>query len=312
MLVRSILLSAAIFFGLQAIAQTEHQLVRKVVVFPISAPKTLTDPAEEAWWQVREAMTESKRFLVASKSFMLQKDVYQARGELTPADAIILGKLLDADALVVTYVQDRGLYMKVYEGQFGRLLWQHEFLLQPSLPVSSQLSMASKKLIQDFIASVPYQGYVVTDSLKGKPVYDEDGKKFFQADVGLESSLEIGDQVQLVRIFSDSLKPLFTTAAAPEVFAEGRIVKKDREIITVEIDRVTQLTEIKQGSLLRAPKELQRLKELYSLQQGNLKVGPEMVSPNLSELRGGEDENKPLAASLSFIANLAVFFLLAF
>ena len=306
------LIPLALLVSGRAMAQTEHELVQKVAVFPVSAPKNLTDAAEEAWWQVREAMTESKRFLVATKSFLLQKDVYQARGELTPADAIILGKLLDADSLVVTYVQERSLHMKVYEGKNGRVLWQHEFQLQPSLPISTQLAMASKKLVQDFIASIPYQGYVVVDSLKGKAVYDEGGKKFFQADIGLESSLEVGDQVQLVRIYSDSLKPLFTTAATPEIYAEGIIVKKDREIVTVQINRVTQLTDIKQGSLVRAQKELKRLKELYSLQQGNLKVGPEMVNPDISELSNKEDEKKPLAASLSFIANIAIFLLLAF
>ncbi len=311
-LVLKFLIPLALLVSGRAIAQTEHELVQKVSVFPVMAPKNLTDAAEEAWWQVREAMTESKRFLVATKSFLLQKDVYQARGELTPADAIILGKLLDADSMVVTYVQERSLHMKDNEGKNGRVLWQTEFQLQPSLPISSQLAMASKKLVQDFIASIPYQGYVVMDSLKGKPVYDEGGKKFFQADIGLESSLEVGDQVQLVRIYSDSLKPLFTTAAAPEIYAEGTIVKKDREIITVQVNRVTQLSDIKQGSLLRAQKELKRLKELYSLQQGNLKVGPEMVNPNISDLSNTEDEKKPLAASLSFIANLAIFLLLAF
>lgn len=306
------LLSLLLSFCMTAKAQTEHEVVQKLAVFPVSAPKTLSTAAEEAWWQVREALTESKRFLVASKSFMMQKDVYQARGELTPADAIILGKLLDADSLVVTYVQDRSLHMKVYEGRFGRVLWQHEFLMQPSLPVSGQLAVASKKLIQDFVASIPYQGFVIVDSLKGKPVFEEQGKKFFQADIGLESGLEVGDQIQLVRIYSDSLKPLFTTPLAPEVYAEGQIVKKDREIVTVQINRVTDLKEIKVNALVRAPKELERLQELYSLQQGHLKVGAEMVSPDLTELRNIEDEKKPLSASLAFIANLAVFLLLAF
>lgn len=293
-------------------AQSQHELVQKLAVFPVSAPKTLSSAAEESWWQVREALTESKRFLVASKSFMMQKDVYQSRGELTPADAIILGKLLDAHALVVTYLQDRSLHMKVYEGQYGRVLWQHEFLMQPSLPVSSQLAVASKKLIQDFVASIPYQGHVVVDSLKGRPVFEESGKQFFQADVGLESSLEVGDQVQLVRIYSDSLKPLFISPLAPEIYAEGQIVKKEREIITVQINRVTNLNEIKSDALVRAPKELKRLQELYSLQQDRLKVGAEMVSPDLEELRNAEDEKKPLAASLAFIGNLAIFLLLAF
>ena len=75
---------------------------------------------------------------------------------------------------------------------------------------------------------------------------------------------------------------------------------------------MTKLADIKNDSLVRAPKELKRLQELYSLQQGRLRVGAEMVSPDLAQLRNEEDEKKPLAASLGFIANLALFFLLAF
>lgn len=309
------ILICSLFFGasiVKAQSQYEHKAVRKLTVFPLAVSKQFLSPAEEAWWQLREALTESKRFMVASKSFMLQKDVFQARSALSPADVIILGKLLDADALVTTYLEDSILRMKVYEGEFGRILWEHEFQLHSSLPVSSQLPAASKRLIQDFLASVPYQGFVVRDELKPSLVYNEDGKKLFQADIGVSSGLDVGDQVQVVRIMTDSLRPIFTSPLSPEVFVEGKIVKKTGEIVTVQIERVTDVKDILQGSLLRAPKELARMKELYSLHQGQVKVGAELVSPDMVDVRRQQDEKRPLVASLAFIANMAIFLLLAF
>ncbi|MCB0411362.1 MAG: hypothetical protein KDD22_02480, partial [Bdellovibrionales bacterium] len=80
----------------------------------------------------------------------------------------------------------------------------------------------------------------------------------------------------------------------------------------VKLKRVTAIQEIKEGSLLRAPKELTRLKNLYSLQQGQLSVNPETYASGLAKIHEEDDEVKPLVTSLSVIANLAVFLLLAF
>src|SRR5690242_6478693 len=110
-----ILIGISGYFG-KVHAQVEHTLVRRISVFPIKAGQELAPIAEEAWWELRETLTRDHRFLVASKNFLMQKDVYQARRALSPADAIILGKLLDANALVVTFLEDRTLRMHVYEG----------------------------------------------------------------------------------------------------------------------------------------------------------------------------------------------------
>ena len=75
-------------------AQTEHTLVRRLAVFPLKTGQPeLAALADEAWWELREALTKDKRFLVASKNFLMQKDVYQARSVLSPADAIILAAI---------------------------------------------------------------------------------------------------------------------------------------------------------------------------------------------------------------------------
>src|SRR5262245_25083625 len=110
---------ALLFFGLMAVAvplsanaqSAEHTLLRRVAVFPIEAPEELNSKADEAWWELREFLTKDKRFLVATKNFLQQQNVYQPRAELDPAAAIILGKLLDADAVISTFLKERILHM---------------------------------------------------------------------------------------------------------------------------------------------------------------------------------------------------------
>lgn len=302
-----------ILFGLPALAQTDHTMIRRVSVFPIKTPPELQAVADEAWWDLREVMTKDKRFLVASKNFLMQKDVYQARSVLSPADAIILGKLLDANALVTTWLDERTLNMRVYEGEYGRPLWEHSFVLQPSLPIAEQLQPAVAKLAQDFIASIPYHGFVVIDPLQGRPVYQEGRRLMVKAEIGTMAEVDLGDAVQLVRIYSDQLKPLFTNGASIEVFAEGRVVEHDREMITIELDRLNRGAAIVEGTMVRLPRELKRLEQLYSLKDNlKSKIDPEFFSPGMTSAKQEESEFKPLIASLMFIGNIAAFLLLAF
>jgi hypothetical protein len=303
-----------LLFSASTHAQTEHTLVRRISVFPIKIGQPeLQQIAEEAWWELRETLTRDKRFLVASKNFLQQKDVYQARGVLSPADAIILGKLLDANALVTTYVDDRVLYMKVYEGEYGRPLWEHQLVLQPSLPIAEQLQPAVVKLAQDFIAAIPYNGFVVVDPLKGRPMYQEGRRMLVRAEVGAGAEVDVGDPVQLIRIYSDHLKPLFTHGASIEVFAEGRVVEHSREFIVVELDRLNRATAIQEGTLVRLPRELKRLEQMYAIQDSlKNKIDPEFFSPGMTAAKQKEEETKPLISSLVFIGNLAAFLLLAF
>lgn len=299
-------------FSAAAFAQTDHTLIRRITVFPIKAPEA-QGAADDAWWELRETLTRDKRFLVASKNFLMQKDVYQARAQLSPADAIILGKLLDANALVSTWVDDRILHMRVYEGDYGRPLWEHQMMLQPSLPIATQLKPAVRKLAQDFIASIPYQGFVVVDPLKGRPVYQEGRRLLVKIEVGANSEVDLGDQVQLIRVYSDHLKPLFTHGASIEVFAEGRVVEMNRESLLVELDRLNRSTAIVEGTMVRLPRELKRLQQTYALQDSlKAKIDPEYFSPGMTTAKQQEAETKPLVASLVFIGNIAAMLLLAF
>ena len=299
--------------GFAASAQTPHTLIRRISVFPIKTAPEFTKPAEEAWWELREVLTRDKRFLVASKNFLMQKDVYQARSVLSPADAIILGKLLDANALVTTWIDDRVLHMRIYEGEYGRPLWEHQLVLQPSLPVAEQIEPAVLKLANDFIATIPYHGFVVTDPLKGRPVYQEGRRLLVKAEVGVNAEIDVGDSAQLIRVYSDHLKPLFTHGANIEVFAEGRVVERSGAALLIELDRLNRATSVEDGTMVRLPRELKRLEQMYALQDSlKTKIDPEFFSPGMTTAKQKVIEQKPLVASLMFIANLAAFLLLAF
>lgn len=291
----------------------EHHLIRRISVFPLDVPSEYRDEADKIWWDLRNLLTQDQRFLVASKNFLAQKDVFQPRNELAPADVIILGKVLDAHALLTTELKDRVVYMRVYDAEYGRPLWLKSLALQPSLPVKQQLEKVVEKLAKDFLASLPYQGFVVKDSLKSDVVYRQGGTLSFKAEVGVESQVEVGDQVQVIRVLSDSMKPLFLEGFQMEVVAEGRVVNVAKSFIHVDLDRSIDPRLIQEGSLIRLPKEVKRLKEAYALGE-NLKVSanPEFLSPRIIELKREEAEKKPLVTSLSFIANLAAFLLLAF
>lgn len=300
-------------FAPHAWAQAEHKLLRRLAVFPVRAEKELSHQSDDTWWKVREILTEDRRFLVASKNFMTKKDVFQARGELSPADAIILGQLLDAQGLIVTYLEERVLHMKVYEGEYGRTLWEQQIELHPSLSIARQLEDAGKKLVNDFIASIPYQGFVIVDSLIGRPVYQQDGKTFVKMEVGSKAKVEIGDEVHLVRLTSDRLRPIFSEAAQIEVFAEGKVVEKSKEILVVEVQRATRLDQIGESSLVRLPNEFKRLRESQALRETLAKkVNPEYFSPEMTPLAQEAREFQPLVTALTFIGNLALFLVLAF
>ncbi|MCB0351489.1 MAG: hypothetical protein KDD38_09915 [Bdellovibrionales bacterium] len=310
---RFMLFAFIFMFGFASHAQHMHERMRRVTVFPLQVSADLNDIAETVWWDLRERLTDSKRVLVASKNFMQAKDVFQPRGELQPADALILGRLLDANALITTFLKDRKLSMRVYETKSGFLLWGGDINLHPAVQVSKQLQDAAHKLLLDFISAIPYQGFVSVDSLIGKPSYKQGDTVYFKADVGTGTQITVGDTVQLIRIKPDKYKPLFQGGANIVVYAEGYVVKIDRQIITAQLVRKQEGEEIQSEALVRIPDELRRIKEIYGMHESADKnIGIESILGDSERLTQKEKEYKPLVTSLSWIGNFALILLLAF
>jgi hypothetical protein len=290
-----------------------HQLLRRLVVFPVKAPTDFAGPAEEAWWGAREEFTKSRRFLVASKQFLVKSDVFQSRGELEPADAIILGKLLDAHALVTIQLVDRRVELTVYDGTSGSRLWSKAVTLHPSLTITDQLPKITKKLVNAFIAAIPYQGFTIIDSLISRPVYEEGDVKLAQVDLGIMTGAQIGDTVQWIKLSSIGVAPLFQGGGKMTVFAEGKVVKLDQGVATIEILRATSLKDIREYSLVRVPREAEALQTEFAINETpKTTLTAELVSPELSPMVQQARERKPLVATLSFVGSIVAMILLAF
>jgi hypothetical protein len=312
---RILLFLALIMSASSSFAQTSvpHPMIKRVVVFPIRAERDLQKAAEETWWDLREKLTENKRFLIASKNYMEVKDVFQPRSELVPADAIILGRLLDSHALITTVVRDGEVRMQAYETQSGALIWQKKTSFNPTTAASKQLQDLAGRLIYDFISSVPYHGAVVLDALSGRSVFQEGQKSLFRAEVGSSSAIIVGSTVQVIRMTQKNLKPQFDEGLEIEILAEGRVVKVENSVITAELLRAKNGYEITDGELVRIPEEYERLQKTFAIKPTNLDVaGTQLLIDKQIVLTEKEKQKKPLYTALSFLGNLALFILIAF
>lgn len=297
-------------FG-QVWADYEHEPIRTLAVFPFSFGETHKKWAEEAWWIARETLSESGRFLVASKQFLMQKDVFQARGLLDPADAIVISKHIDAHALLTTELEGRELKMRAYEGRFGRILWEQKIQINSSLTLKEQLSSLVRRLVYDFLVSVPYQGSLVRN-IEDKVVYVENNRFLVRAHFGRVPP-PVGAKIQVIRIFHETIRPLFSIETDIEVIADGKVITIEDEFAILELVRFSPDLQFKEGMLVKAPDQWAEAQEQHKIKlEPGLKVGREFLSPQVSPVSERLRESKPLFFSLAFLANLATFLLLAF
>lgn len=291
-------------------ASVTHQLFRKVAVFPIADANFST--AEDAWWQVREVLTKEQRFLVASRRFMINRGVFQPRRLLKPADAIILGKILDAEALMTVRLQDRNLKMSVYSGETGAVLWESSLELHPALPIADQLIKASQKLAQDFLMAIPYQGFQIVDEVVGKPVFEIDGQKHAWIFHGVNSGLEPGDPVQWLEIRGNLGETFFNSNLDVQVIAEGKVLQVRDNQAEVLIEKTRSLEDLKENSLVRFPREMSRLKNQYAGQDRESALTTEYLNSELKTPADLEKGHHPTSVALAFLGNIALIVLLAF
>jgi len=264
---------------------TLHRLVRKIAVFPLETGKKDIEASERAWWKIREELTNNKRFMVASRQFMLRKDVLQPRFDLEPSGIILLGKILEAHAIIVTQLKNRNLSMVAYDCESGLTLWRNEVQLSASIPPAQQLDGAGIKLIRDFIASIPYQAFQIVDPLIGRPVYEEAKALLAKADSGSNVNVKIGDLVQWITV--KNIPPVFQSNNLI-VVAEGTVIQAQNGILTIEIKRLKDRSFLQEKSMIRIPSEQQKLKENYAIKEGLKGISPDIL---LAEMRSAEPES---------------------
>lgn len=291
----------------------ELPLLRRWVVFPYKTDEVLKTAADNAWWKSRERLTAKKKYLVASRQLMVQKDVFQPRSYLRPDDVKLLGNMLEADVIVTGYSEKRQFTLNVYLAADGRLFWTKHFDFHPSLKAADQLELASDKLTQEMLARVPYQGFTLVDPLKGKPVYDEGDKKYALVDVGMTEDVGPGTEIQWININlpgEDADGPLLGQSKL-EVVGEGRVIRVKRGVATVEVLKVKSLDEIVEQTLVRIPTIAEKLAQSTDLAPGD-RLAPQMLPTIINPVAPGSDQAKRTTLTFGTILSILGILALAF
>lgn len=296
--------------GFRASAEFEMKLIKRLAVFPIAEAQY--GSSEDAWWQMREVLTKEQRFLVASRRFMVNRGAFQPRKQLKPADVIILGKILDAEALVVSWIEDRTMKMRVYDGQNGFLIWQEDLNFHPAISINDQLIRVSGRLIQDFMTAIPWHGSTVMNTELNRVVYQVDKRTFAKIFVGSQRKLEPGDPVQWISVKGDISSSFLNTGLKVEVVAEGEVSSQNGDQVEVLVTRQRDPEDIYENALVRFPKDLSRSKELFPGDERGSTLSAEYLSAEMKDPKDFAKDHSPTATALAFIGNLALFVVLAF
>ncbi len=290
-------------------------LLRRWVVFPFDSEEGLKTSADNAWWKCRERITDKKKYLVASRQFLVQKDVFQPRRSLRPEDVKLLAHLLDADIIVTGFSEHRQFTLNVYLAQNGQLFWTKHMNFHPSLRAADQLELISDKLTQEFMNAIPYQAFTLLDPLIGKPVYTESEKKYAAIDTGLTEDVAVGTDVQWVQIQLPENSPGDPSLSTSkiEIVGEGRIVKYKRGVGTVEILRAKSMELISERALVRIPSIADKIAQSYvATTDPNERLAPEIlptiINPVSPESTSAKKNTMIFGSILSVLGILALAF----
>jgi hypothetical protein len=337
LLLSALVLAATCFDGARANASanaarksTSILAIEKISVFPVlysgergeRIDEATANGLDETWWQVREELTGTGRFLVASRAFLQKNDAFQPRGYLTTGDAVILGRYVEADALMTMALKDRTLTVAVWQSSDGTLAWSQSVELHPSVLLREQVAKVARGLVREFLASFPYQATTLQDSFSKQAVSSEGGKLRVRISTA-GAPIEAGDIVQWVKLTRSTLEPLFQGGAKVEVIAEGVVSEIESQRAVVNLTRVQEASQIQAGYLVNLPKEQARLRKLATpkdsatsaavaaLLASNL-ASESAIEPEAKHVERKSDESGPVATTLSILGSLAVILLLAF
>lgn len=285
-------------------ANPQLSLSKKIAVFPIS--DISGTEAEEAWWKMRELLTQESRFLVATRRLMINRGVFQGRRLLKPADAILLSKILDADLVFASFIQDRIFHINVYEGDSGQIFYSRKIDFHPAIPIKEQVSKITTQGVKDFLSYLPYDGYIVKNDLKGT-VFSTDGEVFSQAKIFDSSRLKEGDPLQVVRIRRPSANQFEV-----EVVAEGEFLKVEgKGISLIKLIQFKDMNSVSENSFIRVPSF--RVQSQGALSQDtSANLTTEYLTKELKTKQELEKNHSATTSSVWWLVNLAAMVFLAF
>ncbi len=295
-----------IAFSAIARAQEEENWIRRVSVFLPQAESISESLAERGWIAVRKELIDDERFLVASKSFLQEKEVYQARAELKPADALLLGRLLDAQALLTFEYSDYEMKMHFYSGSNGLGLWTSQKKLNPSVPAEEQFITTAIQLTQELLADVPFQAFTVKNEISDRVVYQDEGFDLVKVFKG-KQEIEIGEPALIFQLQRKNLDNLYLKGANKQVFAEGKVLSVNDDIAVVRILAKNEDRKIQVHDLVSFPEQEKRLKEQLSWR--NQKFEGLLMSETRIKKEDVSD-SKSFTTAIISIVNLALLILL--
>lgn len=311
-----------------AAAEPVNQLaaIEKIAVFPVlykgergeKMNEATANSLDDTWWQVRDELTQTGRFVVASRAFLQKADAFQPRGALTVGDAVILGRYVEADALMTLNLKDRALTLSVFGSSDGMKTWTQTVELHPSVLIREQVGKISRALVREFIASLPYQAVTVQDSLSKQAVFTEDGKRLVRVKTA-NAKVTVGDVVEWIELSRSTLEPLFQGGAKTSVRAEGLVREVKDGTALCELTRVVDASGIRVGTLVNLPLEQQRLSAQAKPKDSatsaaivSLLAQNASIEPEAKQAERKNDESGPFATTLSILGSLALILLLAF
>jgi hypothetical protein len=288
-------------------------------VFPVFSSELDEATIDDAWWRLRDQLTKSQRFLVAGRKLMESRSVFRAQKDLAIADVVILGRVLEADGLVVTQINQRKVTFTVYDATNGFLLWEREFEMNRYQPIGTQLLHVLGSLCNDFIAGIPYHGFQVLEPNSTQLVRTVSGSHYAWVELAPDANIDIGDLVQWVRIKGPHAAALFMTPYSTQVYADGHVEQFHAGEAKVKIHRVKDIAELKEYSLVRLPKEYDRLRSRDGISMpSDAEIDSQWLSEQvrldpLAEQKAEKRRNENrILTSLAFLGSLASFLLIAF
>lgn len=282
--------------------------MKRVAIFP--ARGVNESQVDEVWWQVRETVALDGRFDVATRRLMINRQVLAPRAELKPADAVILGKVLDADILISHYLLKKKAIFSVVRAFDGQLLWREEMDLNSSIPEVDQVIPIFKRLASLFLAAVPYAGYQVL-SPQSRNLYEADGNLGYVFVMIPNSENLVGQKIYWVNVSFPS-PPLLKSKRVFRVLNSGEGVDFTKpNLLKVKLHKPFDESYMSVGTLVYLG-ESNNPDDLSEVQFGSKlsEAGSEYLVSNLKPERRIQEQSAQ-ATFLGFISSLAALLLFA-
>ncbi len=287
-----------------------HEPIHRIALMPLEAPSGFKAAADESWWSVRQQLTATGRFLVATKRVMLTKDVFVPKFQLRATDAIALSQALNADAIATGAVQDQHVVLSLYGRERGSLLWKKEAAFSSAEPRAGQVEGLFRQLTDQLLLEIPYQGHLTNRRAEVKGLSPGQMLHFT---LGTGAHYSEGDEVILGDMVEVSPQPLFMGGGQIQPVAFGEIVSWNPPIAEVRVVTLVQGKKLIGPPLVAVPSGMERLK-------AELGVSDEMKVPLSSDLSNAaqkqrqeeKEETHRLLAVLSWVGSLVAMLVLAF